>query len=43
MPLEKLSRARMVEALNLLGELADQEQVTLEFLQTLLDQERADP
>jgi hypothetical protein len=29
--LEKLTRARMVEALNLLGELAEQEQVTLEL------------
>jgi Nucleotidyltransferase of unknown function (DUF6036) len=31
MPLEKLTRARVVEALNLLGELAEQEQVTLEL------------
>jgi hypothetical protein len=31
MPLEKLTRARIVEALNLLGELAEQEQVTLEL------------
>ncbi len=31
MPLEKLTRARMLEALNLLGELAEQEQVTLEL------------
>lgn len=31
MPLEKLTRARIVQALNLLGELAAQEQVTLEL------------
>jgi hypothetical protein len=31
MPLEKLTRARVVEALNLLGKLAEQEQVTLEL------------
>jgi Nucleotidyltransferase of unknown function (DUF6036) len=31
MPLEKLTRSRLVEALNLLGELAEQEQVTLEL------------
>jgi hypothetical protein len=31
MPLEKLTRARIVEALNLLGELCEQEQVTLEL------------
>jgi hypothetical protein len=31
MPLEKLTRARVVEALNLLGELAEQEEVTLEL------------
>jgi hypothetical protein len=31
MPLEQLTRARIVEALNLLGELAEQEQVTLEL------------
>jgi hypothetical protein len=31
MPLEKLTRARIVEALNLLGELAEQEEVTLEL------------
>lgn len=31
MPLEKLTRARVVEALNLLGELAELEQVTLEL------------
>src|SRR5687768_1335882 len=31
MPLEKLTRARIVEALNLLGELAEQENVTLEL------------
>src|SRR5258707_3470487 len=31
MPLEKLTRARIVQALNLLGELAEQEQVTLEL------------
>ena len=29
MPLEKLTRKRIVEALNLLGELAEQENVTL--------------
>ena len=31
MPLEKLTRARIIQALNLLGELAEQEQVTLEL------------
>jgi len=31
MPLEKLTRARIVQALNLLGELAEQEDVTLEL------------
>ena len=31
MPLEKLTRARVVEAFNLLGEFAEQEQVTLEL------------
>lgn len=31
MPLEKLTRARIIEALNLLGDLAEQEQVTLEL------------
>ena len=31
MPLEKLTRARVLQALNLLGELAEQEQVTLEL------------
>jgi hypothetical protein len=31
MPLEKLTRARLVQALNLLGELAEEEQVTLEL------------
>lgn len=31
MPLERLTRARIVEALNLLGELAEQEGVTLEL------------
>lgn len=31
MPLEKLTRARLVAAFNLLGELAEQEQVTLEL------------
>src|SRR6266699_1840762 len=31
MPLEKLTRARVVEALNLLGQLAEQEEVTLEL------------
>src|SRR5689334_506321 len=31
MPLEKLTRARVIEALNLLGELAEQEQVMLEL------------
>ena len=31
MPLEKLTRARLVEALNLLGQLAEQEGVTLEL------------
>ena len=31
MPLEKLTRARIVQALNLLGELAEQEGVTLEL------------
>lgn len=31
MPLEKLTRARIIEGLNLLGHLAEQEQVTLEI------------
>ncbi len=31
MPLEQLTRARIVEALNLLGELAEREDVTLEL------------
>jgi hypothetical protein len=31
MPLEKLTRRRLVEALNLLGQLAEQEQMTLEL------------
>lgn len=31
MPLEKLTRARIIQALNLLGELAEQENVTLEL------------
>ena len=31
MPLEKLTHARVIEALNLLGELAEQEQVMLEL------------